>query len=80
MIFCPGVELKKVQTVVSKHLGIFPKIRGGGNSARVSGKTATSAALIVFLVYGVMWYGDSVKCDGLWCDMACSLVVLWWIN
>ena len=63
--FCPGLELKKVQTAVSKYLGIFPKIRGGGNSVRVWVKTATSAAIIAFLIYSVMWCGGSVKCDNL---------------
>ena len=28
------LELKKAQTAVSKDLGILPKIRGGGNSAK----------------------------------------------
>ena len=65
MIFCPGLELKKVQTVASKHLGIFPKIWGSGNSARVWVKTTTSAEVFVFLVYSVMWCRGSVKCDDL---------------
>ena len=57
--------MKKIQTVISKYLGIFPKIWGAGNSARVCVKTATSAAVIGFLVYSVMWCGGSVKCDSL---------------
>ena len=65
MIFCSGLELKEHQTALSEHFGILPKIRGGGNSARVWVKTASSAANIVFLVYSVMWCGAYVKCDGL---------------
>ena len=34
------LELKKVQTAVSKNLGILQKVRGGGNSNRVWVKTA----------------------------------------
>ena len=57
-----------------KYLGIFPKIRGGGNSARVWVKTATLAAAIVLLVYSVMW------CGLLWNVMVCSVIwhVVWW--
>ena len=65
MIFCSGLELKEVQTAVSEHFEILPKIWGGGNSARVWVKTASSAAIFVFLVYSVMWCGAYVKCDGL---------------
>ena len=65
MIFCSGPELQKVQTAVSKHLEILPKTWGGSNSARVLVKTASSAAIIVFLVYSMMWCGASEKCDGL---------------
>ena len=65
MIFFSGLEFKEVQTAVSEHSEILPKIWGGGNSARVWVKTASSAALIVFLVYSVMWCGAYVKCDGL---------------
>ena len=68
-------NLKIVQTDVSKHLEILPIIRGGGNSARVTVKTASSAAIIVFLVCNVMWCGGSAKCD-----VAFSAVVLWWTN
>ena len=34
-------------------------------------KTASTAAMISFLVYSVMWYGGSVKCDGfvMWYGM-----------
>ena len=45
------LELKKVHTAVSKHLGILRKIRGGGNSAKVWVKTASPETIIVFLVY-----------------------------
>ena len=65
MIFFSGLELKEVQTAVSEHFEILPKIWGGGNSARFWVKTASSAALIVFLVYSVMWCGAYVKCDCL---------------
>ena len=65
MIFFSGLELKEVQTAVSEHFEILPKIWGGGNSARVWVKTASSAAIIVFLVYSLMWCGAYVKCDGL---------------
>ena len=54
VIFCSGLELQKVQTAVSEHFEILPKIYGGGNSARVWVKTASSAAIIVFLVYSVV--------------------------
>ena len=64
-MFCSGLELKEVQTAVSEHFEILPKIWGGGNSARFWVKTATSVAIIVFLVYSVMWCGAYVKCDGL---------------
>ena len=62
---CPRLELKKVQAAVSKHLQILPKIQEGGNSARIKVKTASSATIIIFLIYSVMWCGGSVKCDGL---------------
>ena len=65
MILCSRIELKKAQTTVSKHLGILPKIRGDGNSAKVLVKTASSATIIDCLVYSVMWRDGSVKCDGL---------------
>ena len=42
---------QKVQTLISKHLGILPKIRGRGNKARILIKPAFSAAIIVCLVY-----------------------------
>ena len=64
MILCSGLELKKVKIAVSKHLGILPIIRGGGNGARVWVKTAFPATIIVCLVYSVMQCGVSVKCDG----------------
>ena len=66
MIFCSGLELKKVQTAVSEHFETLLNFLGGGNSASVRVKTASSAAIIVFLVYSVMmWCDDYVKCDGL---------------
>ena len=36
-------------------------VTGGG----IRLKTASSAAMISFLVYGMMWCGGSVKCGGL---------------
>ena len=65
MIFFSGLELKEVQTAVSEHFEILPKICGGGNSARVWVKTDSSAAVIVFLVYSVMSCGAYVKCGSL---------------
>ena len=79
MIFSSGLEFKKLQNSVSKHLEILPKIREGGNSARILVKTASSVTIIGFLVYSVIWRG-SAKCDGLYCVVACSAVVLWWAN
>ena len=61
MVLDSGLDLK-FQTAVSKHLEILPKIRGGGNSATVWVKTASSARIIVCLVYDVMQSGGSVKC------------------
>ena len=57
---------KKNQTVVSKHLGVLPNIRGDGNNARVWVKTASPAAIIICFV------GVYVNCGGL----TCSVVVL----
>ena len=65
MIFCSGLELKKVQTAVLEHFEILAKIWESGNSARVWVKTASLAAIIVFLVYSVMWCGAYVKYNGL---------------
>ena len=62
MVLGSGLDIKKVETVVSKRLGILLKIGGGGNSAKVCVKTASSAAVIVCLVYNVMWCGGSMKC------------------
>ena len=75
MIFCSGLELQKAQTARSERFEILPKNHGGGNSARVWVKTASSAAIIFFLVYSVMWCGAYVKCY-----MACSGMVLWLTN
>ena len=58
MILGSELELKKVQTVVSKHLGILPKLRGGGNSVKVWVKTASSRTMILGLLD---LYGGSVK-------------------
>ena len=63
MILCSALELKKVQTAVSKHLGILPIIRGSSKSARVRVKTAFSATIVVCLVYSVMLCDISVNCD-----------------
>ena len=71
---------KKSSTAASKHLEILPKTCRGGNSPRVRVKTDSSAAIIHFVVYSVMWCGGSLKCNDLKCAMACSVVVLWWIN
>ena len=62
MILSSGLEYKKIQTAVSKHLGIVPKMRGGGNSAKVWAKRASSAGIIACLVYSVMLRGFPVKC------------------
>ena len=56
VISCSGLELKKVQTAASKHLVILPNIRGGGNDATFWVETASSAIIIVFLVYDVLWH------------------------
>ena len=56
MILCSGIELKKNETAVSKHLGILPK--RVGNNSRVWVKIA-STAIIVYLV------GVSMNCNGL---------------
>ena len=47
MILGSELELKKVQTAVSKHLGILPKIRGRRNGAKVWINTASSETIIV---------------------------------
>ena len=65
VIFCSGLNFKEVQTAVSEHFEILPKLWGGGNSARFWFKTASSAAIIVFLVCSVMWCGAYMKCDSL---------------
>ena len=56
VIFCSELELRKVQTAVSKHLVILPNIRRGGNDATFWVETASSAIIIFFLVYGVLWH------------------------
>ena len=65
VIFYSGLEFTKVQTAVSKHVGIALKFSGGGNNARVWIKTASSATIIVCWVYNVMWCAVSLKFDGL---------------
>ena len=60
MTFSSGLQRKKVQAAVSKHLAILPKIRGSGNSTRVWVKTVYSAKIIVCLIYSVMWWNGSV--------------------
>ena len=67
-----GLEHKIVQTAVSKHLGIVPKIRGGCNSAKVWVRRASSAAAIVCLVYSVMLCGVPVKCFAYVCPVVCA--------
>ena len=59
MVLGSPLELKKVETAVSKHLGIRPKIRERGNSAKVWVKTASSETIIVFFVFldlHVVWW------------------------
>ena len=73
MIFCSRQEPKNVKAAVSEQLGFLPKTLGGDNSARVWVKTASSATIIVFLVYSVIWCDGSAKCDGLYCGVASSV-------
>ena len=73
MIFYSRLELKNVKAAVSEQLGFLPKTQGGDNSARVWVKTASSATIIVFLVYSATWCGGSAKCDGLYCGIASSV-------
>ena len=55
-------KLEKVHTAVSKHLGILPKIRAGGNSAKVWVKTISPETILVYLIYWTCLYcGGSVK-------------------
>ena len=65
MWFCSGPEIKKGQIAVSKHFEILPKIREGSNTAMVCVKIASSATIIVCLVYSVTWFGGSVKYGSL---------------
>ena len=51
MILGTELELKKIETAVSNRLGILPKTRGGGNSAKVGVKAASSETMIAYLVY-----------------------------
>ena len=62
MILDSRLELKNVQTAISKHLEILQKIKGGGKSVKVWVNTASSATKTCCLVYSVMWCGGSVKC------------------
>ena len=73
MIFYSELEPKKVKTATSKQLGILPKYQGDCNSARVGIKTASSATIIVFLVYNVIWSDSSAIRDGLYCGVTCSV-------
>ena len=50
VIFCSWLQLKKNKTAILKHLGVLPDIRKGGNNARIWVKTASLAAIIVYLV------------------------------
>ena len=50
MILGSELELKRVKFAESKHLGVPPKTKGGGNSAKVEVKTAASETIIVYLV------------------------------
>ena len=45
------LELKNVQTAVSKDLGILSKSSEGDNGAKIWVKTASLGTIIVFLVY-----------------------------
>ena len=59
MVLGSPLELKKVETAVSKYLGIRPKITGKDNSAKVCVKTASSETIIVFFVFldlHVVWW------------------------
>ena len=61
MILGSELELKKVQTAVSKHLGILLKIRGRGNGAKVWINTASSETIIVLWLLDLHLCGSSVK-------------------
>ena len=50
VILYSGLELRKSHNDVSKHLRILLNFRTGGKNARASVKTASSAAIIVYLV------------------------------
>ena len=76
MILSSGLEHKKVQTALSKHLGIVPKIRGGSNSAKVWIKRASSAVIIFCLGYGVMLCGVPVK----WLVSVCPVGLSAWLS
>ena len=59
MILGSELGLKKVQTAVSKHLGILPKIRGGGKFAKFWVKTAcfrNKDCLLDLLDLHVVWW------------------------
>ena len=61
MILDSEPELKEVQTVVLKHLGTLPKIRGGGNSAKVWVKAASSETVTVLVYWTCLVGGGSVR-------------------
>ena len=46
VIFCSELELKEVEIAVSKHLGILPKIQGGGDSTKIKVKAASLGIII----------------------------------
>ena len=60
MILDSEPELKEVQTVVLKHLGTLPKIRGGGNSAKVW-VSASSETVTVLVYWTCLVGGGSVR-------------------
>ena len=71
VILGSGLQLKKVQIVVSKRLRILPKIRGD-NSARGLVKIFSSASAIICLVY----WTYSIKCPSSIC-LVNSLPAVW---
>ena len=67
MILGSELELKKVQTAASKHLRIFPKIRGGGNSAKGWVKTSSSETITGFENYHKFAVHDHICRPKFWC-------------
>ena len=70
VILGSGLDIKKAQNAVSKHQGVLPKIKGGGNSAKVCVKRASSALLVACLVFCLMLSGVPVKCLASVCPVA----------